>query len=210
MELPPGGPARAETRLGGDRRICARHTCGAAGRSPRPICGVPGLRNGLSCGPRPGSTRSLRAAPMVSRRSSPCRAAARLWTCFRQDRCRLTRASCSSPARWRACWSAAGKWYEFVLVDTPPALVVSDVTPLLRRVDGVLVVASLGLTTPDATVQVRNQLHAAYPGVIGVVLYEDVNTAPAPAATESRWCSRSRRSGHCSGRGCRPGRSGSA
>jgi hypothetical protein len=42
--------------------------------------------------------------------------------------------------------------------------------------NGVLVVASLGLTTPDATVRLRNQLRAAYAGVIGVVLYEDVST----------------------------------
>jgi capsular exopolysaccharide synthesis family protein len=72
--------------------------------------------------------------------------------------------------------------YEFVLVDTPPALAVSDVTPLLRQVDGVLVVASPGLTTRDAAVELRNQLRAAHARVIGVVLNRDRGSRSAYGA----------------------------
>jgi capsular exopolysaccharide synthesis family protein len=63
--------------------------------------------------------------------------------------------------------------YDLVLVDTPPALAVSDVTPLLRQVDGVLVVARLGYATRDYAADLRKLLRAGRGRVLGVVLNGD-------------------------------------
>ena len=63
--------------------------------------------------------------------------------------------------------------YDLVVVDTPPALAVSDVTPLLGQVDGVLVVASLGQTGRDAADDLRKQLRSGGARVLGVVLNRD-------------------------------------
>jgi succinoglycan biosynthesis transport protein ExoP len=63
--------------------------------------------------------------------------------------------------------------YDLVLVDTPPALAVSDVTPLLSQVDGVLVVAWLGYTTRDHAADLRKLLGAGRARVLGVVLNGD-------------------------------------
>jgi succinoglycan biosynthesis transport protein ExoP len=63
--------------------------------------------------------------------------------------------------------------YDLVLVDTPPALAVSDVTPLLSQVDGVLVVARLGYTTRDHAADLRKLLLAGRGRVLGVVLNGD-------------------------------------
>jgi protein-tyrosine kinase len=63
--------------------------------------------------------------------------------------------------------------YDLVLVDTPPALAVSDVTPLLSQVDGVLVVAWLGYTTRDHAADLRKLLDAGRGRVLGVVLNGD-------------------------------------
>jgi succinoglycan biosynthesis transport protein ExoP len=67
----------------------------------------------------------------------------------------------------------ATKRYDLVLVDTPPALAVSDVTPLLSQVDGVLVVARLGYTTRDHAADLRKLLRAGRGRVLGVVLNGD-------------------------------------
>jgi succinoglycan biosynthesis transport protein ExoP len=63
--------------------------------------------------------------------------------------------------------------YDLVLVDTPPALAVSDVTPLLSQVDGVLVVARLGYTTRDHAADLRKLLRAGRGRELGVVLNGD-------------------------------------
>jgi polysaccharide biosynthesis transport protein len=63
--------------------------------------------------------------------------------------------------------------YDLVLVDTPPALAVSDVTPLLSQVDGVLVVARLGHSTRDHAADLRMLLRAGHGRVLGVVLNGD-------------------------------------
>jgi capsular exopolysaccharide synthesis family protein len=63
--------------------------------------------------------------------------------------------------------------YDLVLIDTPPALAVSDVTPLLNWVDGVLVVARLGHTTRDHAADLQTRLHAGHGRVLGVVLNGD-------------------------------------
>ena len=59
--------------------------------------------------------------------------------------------------------------YELVVVDTAPTGVVSDAFPLLRQVDGVIVVARMGLTTRDAAERLRDQLGRAGAPLLGVV-----------------------------------------
>jgi succinoglycan biosynthesis transport protein ExoP len=63
--------------------------------------------------------------------------------------------------------------YDLLLIDTPPALAVSDVTPLLSQVDGVLVVARLGHTTTDHAADLRMLLRAGHGRVLGVVVNGD-------------------------------------
>ncbi len=55
------------------------------------------------------------------------------------------------------------------VLDTAPTGVVSDAFPLLRQVDGVIVVARMGLTTRDAAERLRDQLGRAEAPLLGVV-----------------------------------------
>ena len=72
-----------------------------------------------------------------------------------------------------ALMQRATERYDLVLLDTPPALAVSDVTPLLSQVDGVLVVAWLGYTTREHAADLRKLLSAGRGRVLGVVLNGD-------------------------------------
>ena len=65
--------------------------------------------------------------------------------------------------------SSAAAEYELVLIDTPPLTVVSDAIPLLRQVDGVIIVSRLGMSTQDAAVQMRNRLTSLGAPTLGVV-----------------------------------------
>jgi len=60
--------------------------------------------------------------------------------------------------------------YDFVVVDTPPASVVSDAIPLVTKVDGVVVVTRLGKNTRDALVSLRDQLRNLKAPTLGVVV----------------------------------------
>ena len=60
--------------------------------------------------------------------------------------------------------------YDLVLVDTPSALEVSDTAILASLVDGVILVASKGLTTTTALSDVCQQLHSVKARTIGVVM----------------------------------------
>jgi Mrp family chromosome partitioning ATPase len=60
--------------------------------------------------------------------------------------------------------------YDLIVIDTPPTSVVSDAIPLVKNVDGVLVVARLGKTTRDASVHLRDQLNNLGAYVLGVVV----------------------------------------
>jgi polysaccharide biosynthesis transport protein len=64
-------------------------------------------------------------------------------------------------------WAAAE--YDFVLIDTPPLTAVSDAISLLRRVDGVLIVSRLGMSTTDAASHLRERLTSLGAPVLGVV-----------------------------------------
>jgi capsular exopolysaccharide synthesis family protein len=59
--------------------------------------------------------------------------------------------------------------YELVVVDTPPIAVVSDAMPLLRKVDGVVLVSQLGKNTRDAAAFLRERLVGVNAPLLGVV-----------------------------------------
>ena len=69
----------------------------------------------------------------------------------------------------------AAQEYDRVIVDTPPAAIVADALPLIKRVDRVLVVVRLRRTARDAAEHLREQLTIIEAPVIGIV----VNGAPA-------------------------------
>jgi succinoglycan biosynthesis transport protein ExoP len=60
--------------------------------------------------------------------------------------------------------------YDLVVIDTPPTSVVSDAIPLVKAVDGVLVVSRLGRTTRDSVLSLRDQLVNLGAHVLGVVV----------------------------------------
>ena len=64
--------------------------------------------------------------------------------------------------------------YDRVIIDTPPAAIVADAVPLIKRVDRMLVVVRLRRTARDAAEHLREQLKILEAPVIGLV----VNGAP--------------------------------
>lgn len=77
----------------------------------------------------------------------------------------MTGCATTSPGRGdHRCFAS-----ELVVIDKSPIGVVSDAMPLLRKVDGVLVVSQLGKNTRDAAAFLRKRLvgvNAPLPGVI--------------------------------------------
>ncbi len=59
--------------------------------------------------------------------------------------------------------------YDLVVVDTAPLDIVSDAFPLLRQVDGVMIVARMGRTTRDGARRMRERLHSLDANVLGIV-----------------------------------------
>jgi polysaccharide biosynthesis transport protein len=72
--------------------------------------------------------------------------------------------------RMRQVLKAVSEKYDLVVIDTPPTSVVSDAIPLVKNVDGVLVVARLGKTTRDSSAHLRDQLNNLGAYVLGVVV----------------------------------------
>jgi succinoglycan biosynthesis transport protein ExoP len=60
--------------------------------------------------------------------------------------------------------------YELVVIDTPPATIVSDAIPLTRHVSGVLLVCRIGLTTRDTVKRLTHHLGNVGAPVLGVVV----------------------------------------
>ena len=60
-------------------------------------------------------------------------------------------------------------WYDLIIIDTPALMVVADVFPLLNCVDGVLIIARIGVARRDLAEQFRDTLAAADAPVLGVV-----------------------------------------
>lgn len=59
--------------------------------------------------------------------------------------------------------------YDLVVIDTPPVSRVADAIPLLRHVDGVILVGRIGVTTRDEGTHLVEQLAALDAPVLGVV-----------------------------------------
>ncbi len=64
----------------------------------------------------------------------------------------------------------AREHYELVILDTPPLSVVADAIPLVGRVDGVIVVSRLGVSTRDGARHLRERLDHLGAPVLGVVV----------------------------------------
>jgi succinoglycan biosynthesis transport protein ExoP len=60
--------------------------------------------------------------------------------------------------------------YDLVVLDAPPASAVADTLPLMKLVDGVILVSQLGRTTRDEAVSLREQLSSLDVSPLGVVL----------------------------------------
>jgi capsular exopolysaccharide synthesis family protein len=90
--------------------------------------------------------------------------------------------------------------YELVVIDTAPVGVVSDAFPLLRKVNGVIVVARMGQSTRDSAEELREQLGRLDAPVLGIVAnaikarrggrygyghYGSYDQAAAPASSEA-------------------------
>jgi capsular exopolysaccharide synthesis family protein len=60
--------------------------------------------------------------------------------------------------------------YDLVVVDTPPVTVVPDAIPLIRHVDGVILVSRLGKTTREAAERVRSHLDNLGAPTLGIVV----------------------------------------
>lgn len=60
--------------------------------------------------------------------------------------------------------------YDLVILDTPPTSVVSDAIPLVRQVDGVIVVGRLGRSRRESMLHLRDQLENLDAPTLGVVV----------------------------------------
>jgi succinoglycan biosynthesis transport protein ExoP len=60
--------------------------------------------------------------------------------------------------------------YDLVVIDSPPAAIVSDAIPLILQVSGVLVVSRLNKSTRDEAIHLRTQLHNLRAPVLGIVV----------------------------------------
>jgi len=65
--------------------------------------------------------------------------------------------------------AAAEREYDFVVIDTPPVLVVSDAMPLIMSVSGVLAVSGLGVSTHNSAVELAEQLDRLGVSTLGLV-----------------------------------------
>jgi polysaccharide biosynthesis transport protein len=71
--------------------------------------------------------------------------------------------------RMRGLLSEAKRIYDLIVIDTPPILAVSDAIPLVKQVDGVLVVGRLASTTREHATRLRDQLERLDVPTLGVV-----------------------------------------
>jgi capsular exopolysaccharide synthesis family protein len=72
----------------------------------------------------------------------------------------------------RSVWDRLAKEYDLVLVDSPPAAVVTDAVIIASQVEAVLVVVKAGTTRNEALAECRERLQKAGARVLGAVLNE--------------------------------------
>ncbi len=94
--------------------------------------------------------------------------------------------------RMRAMLEPIPEGYDLVVVDTPPASVVSDAIPIVDHVGGVVVVSRLGLSTFESIAELRRRLATLDAPTLGVVVNSDTTNVQAdryysgePAPTNS-------------------------
>jgi polysaccharide biosynthesis transport protein len=75
----------------------------------------------------------------------------------------------------RQLLSALVERFDLVIIDSPPAAVVSDAIPLVSQVSGLVVVCRVGMTTRDAAKHLRGELLKLNAPTLGVVA-NDVQT----------------------------------
>ena len=63
----------------------------------------------------------------------------------------------------------ADRALELIVIDTAPNSIVSNAFPLLRKVDGVIVVARMGRSTRESAERLREQLSRLEAPVLGIV-----------------------------------------
>jgi protein-tyrosine kinase len=73
-------------------------------------------------------------------------------------------------SRTRAFWASLREKYDYVLIDAPPVLAVTDAVILAGQVDGVILVLKPGATRSNIAVQARDQFARADARLLGVVL----------------------------------------
>jgi capsular exopolysaccharide synthesis family protein len=81
--------------------------------------------------------------------------------------------------RMQALLETVPEAYDLVVLDTPPASVVSDVIPMLGSVGAVVVVGRLGMTTYESAIELREQLENLDAPLLGVVVNADSMNAEA-------------------------------
>lgn len=67
-------------------------------------------------------------------------------------------------------WNSLKEHYDYVFIDSPPVLVVTDAAILAAQVDGVLLVVNSGQTRIDHAQEAKEQLTKASAHIMGVVL----------------------------------------
>lgn len=72
--------------------------------------------------------------------------------------------------RTRNLWTSLSEGYDYILIDSPPLLSVTDATIIASQVDATLLVVRSGKTRKDVATQGRDRLLQANARIIGVVL----------------------------------------
>lgn len=72
-------------------------------------------------------------------------------------------------ARMKEMLAYGEREYDFVVIDTPPVLVVSDAMPLIMSVSGVLAVSGLGVSTHNSAADLAEQLDRLGAPTLGLV-----------------------------------------
>lgn len=72
--------------------------------------------------------------------------------------------------RSKALWAKLAETYDYVLIDSPPVLAVTDASILAAQVDGVILVIRSGQTRIDLAQEAKDQLLKANANIIGTIL----------------------------------------